>query len=103
MSIRLMGGPLDGMSWPVDEGEPPGDGAYMIVPGEIARAVYEPRPDGDPLTWHHVGWIGGTPGGVSDEDVEDLIVGLGPSSPPADAEELLRSLDEIAAELEDDE
>ncbi|MER7129724.1 hypothetical protein [Streptosporangium saharense] len=100
MEIRLMGGPLDGMQW---ADESPGDGAYMIVPGEIARAVYEPRPDGDPWVWHHVGWIGGAPGELSDEGVEDLTAELRPSRLPADAEALLRSWGEIAAQMEGDE
>ncbi|MFD0887749.1 hypothetical protein ACFQ08_24680 [Streptosporangium algeriense] len=93
-----MGGPLDGMRW---ADESPGDGAYMIVPGEEARAIYEPTSE-DPLTWHFQGWIGGTPGTWSDSDVEELEAELGPLSPPADATELLKDLDEIAAEMEAD-
>lgn len=91
------------MSWPVDKEEAPGDGAYMIVPGEEARAIYEPTSDQDPLTWHFQGWIGGTPG-TADPDIEDLIVEWGTHTPPpADAAELLTALDEIATEMEDGE
>ncbi|GHH67677.1 hypothetical protein GCM10017673_15070 [Streptosporangium violaceochromogenes] len=32
-------------------------GAYMVVPGETRRAVYEPLPGQDPTTWHHQGWV----------------------------------------------
>lgn len=55
--VRLMGGPLDGMILPA---QPVTDdpGAYMIVPGEMHRAVYEPTPGEDPAVWHHQGYIG---------------------------------------------
>ena len=55
--VRLMGGPLDGMILPA---QPVTDdpGAYMIVPGEMHRAVYEPLPGEDPAVWHHQGYIG---------------------------------------------
>lgn len=32
-------------------------GAYMIVLGEMTRAVYEPDPDGPPEVRHHRGWV----------------------------------------------
>ena len=57
--ITLHGGPLDGMTFPDPGGDHPG--AYMIVPGELARAIYEPEPGGDPGRWHFCGWIGDVP------------------------------------------
>lgn len=54
MDVQLVGGPLDGMVLPRQEiDEDPG--AYMIVPGWIARAAYGPLPDGDRAVWHHQG------------------------------------------------
>lgn len=56
--VTLYGGPLDGM----DIGEQPiGDdpGAYMIVPGEMSRAIYEPDPPpADQGRWVYRGMIG---------------------------------------------
>lgn len=52
--VTLLGGPLDGMAFLAaceDDG-----GAYMIVPGESSRAVYEP--DDDPDVWLYRGLIG---------------------------------------------
>lgn len=52
-----MGGPLDGMTLPKQQlGDDPG--AYMIVPGEMHRAIYEPGPGDDPATWRYQGDIG---------------------------------------------
>lgn len=54
--VQLVGGPLDGLSF---EATPPTrvggelvDGAYMLVPGELARAVYEPAEGDQPDRWH---------------------------------------------------
>lgn len=57
MDVTLHGGPLDGdvlPNQPLDD-DP---GAYMIVPGWTARAVYEPDPDGDPAVWRYRGEVG---------------------------------------------
>lgn len=53
-----MGGPLDGMEFPDPDPGADDPGAYMIVPHEARRAVYEPRPGEDPAVWHHQGYIG---------------------------------------------
>lgn len=57
MIVTLMGGPLDGMVLP---NQPVTDdpGAFMIVPGEVSRAIYDPDPDGPPDVWHYRGPIG---------------------------------------------
>jgi hypothetical protein len=59
MTVRLVGGPLDGMVIPdlpvVDPDDP---GAYMIVPGSLSRAIYEPDEGGDPALWKYRGDIG---------------------------------------------
>jgi hypothetical protein len=57
MTVTLMGGPLDGMTM---DNQPVTDdpGAYMIVPGELHRAIYDPEPDGPPDVWHYRGTIG---------------------------------------------
>lgn len=55
--VHLMGGPLDGMVLP-DQPVTDDPGAYMVVPGEERRAVYEPRPGEDPTVWHHQGYTG---------------------------------------------
>jgi len=56
-TVRLFGGPLDGMVMANQQlGDDPG--AYMIVPGEMHRAIYEPTPGEDPATWHYQGDIG---------------------------------------------
>ncbi|MGW4426588.1 hypothetical protein [Streptosporangium sp. NPDC004631] len=56
--VTLTGGPLDGMEFPDPDPESPDPGAYMTVPGEDRRAVYEPHPGEDPAVWHHQGYIG---------------------------------------------
>lgn len=56
--IRLMGGPLDGTAFPDPDPSSSDPGAYMVVPGDDRRAVYEPDPDGAPKVWHHRGYIG---------------------------------------------
>lgn len=57
MAVTLMGGPLDGTVLP---SQPVTDdpGAYMIVPGELSRAIYEPDPEGEQALWRFRGWIG---------------------------------------------
>ncbi|GHE47116.1 hypothetical protein GCM10017673_56160 [Streptosporangium violaceochromogenes] len=55
--VTLYGGPLDGMVLP-DQPVTEDPGAYMIVPGEARRAVYEPVPGGSPEVWHRRGYIG---------------------------------------------
>lgn len=57
MTVTLMTGPLDGMVLP-DQPVTDDPGAYMIVPGETHRAVYEPDPGGPPRVWHYRGTIG---------------------------------------------
>jgi hypothetical protein len=57
-TVELVGGPHDGMT--LTGMAPPdatGDGAYMIVPGSPARAVYEPDLPGED-TWRYRGEIG---------------------------------------------
>lgn len=56
--VKLVGGPLDGMEFPHPDPESSDPGAYMIVPGEMHRAVYEPLPGGDRDVWHYGGLIG---------------------------------------------
>lgn len=56
--VTLTGGPLDGMEFPDPDPESDDPGAYMIVPGETHRAVYEPDPEGDRSRWYHRGYIG---------------------------------------------
>lgn len=98
-TVQLVGGPLDGMTFPHPDPDDPEPGAYMIVPGELARAIYEPTEGDDPDRWHHTGWVGGQPGDVPDHDeVEAINDEIGPSVPPPDAHELLRALDDIARE-----
>lgn len=56
--VTLHGGPLDGMTWeqPCLGADP---GAYMIVPGETSRAIYEPdSPPADQTRWLYRGMIG---------------------------------------------
>ncbi|WP_271220554.1 hypothetical protein [Streptosporangium carneum] len=57
MDVTLYGGPLDGMVLPAQPitSDP---GAYMVVPGSVARAVYEPTLGGDPAVWRYRGDIG---------------------------------------------
>lgn len=57
MDVTLHGGPLDGMVLP---GQPITDdpGAYMIVPGQTHRAIYEPDDGADPAVWRYRGDIG---------------------------------------------
>ncbi len=57
MTVTLMGGPLDGMTM-ANQPITPDPGAFMIVPGEISRAIYDPEPDGPPDVWHFRGRIG---------------------------------------------
>ncbi|MEV5411026.1 hypothetical protein AB0K60_19550 [Thermopolyspora sp. NPDC052614] len=97
-TVQLVGGPLDGMTFPHPDPAAPDPGAYMIVPGELARAVYEPTEGDDPDRWHFGGWVGGEPGVPEGDDLEALIDELGPTVPPPDAEELLDALAEIARE-----
>ena len=52
-----MGGPLDGTVLP-GQAESDDPGAYMIVPGEMSRAIYEPAPGGRPDVWHYRGLFG---------------------------------------------
>lgn len=95
-TVTLVGGPLDGMSFPHPGDVSADPGAYMIVPGEQARAVYEPRQDDDPDRWHFDGWVGGMPGDIPEgDDLASLIDEIGPYVPPADAHELLRAVDDI--------
>ncbi|WP_214417331.1 hypothetical protein [Sphaerisporangium fuscum] len=56
--VVLWGGPLDGMEVEAAEPEEHGAGAYMIVPGEVSRAVYEPADDDDPGVWVYRGLMG---------------------------------------------
>ncbi len=56
MTVTLMAGPLDGMTLP-DQPVTDDPGAYMVVPGETTRAVYEPAPDGPPNIWRYRGTI----------------------------------------------
>ncbi|MEV4242222.1 hypothetical protein AB0J63_02310 [Streptosporangium canum] len=58
--VTLMGGPLDGTTVPGPMVIADGTletGAYMVVPQETSRAVYEPEPGADPYIWHYRGWI----------------------------------------------
>lgn len=55
--MQLFEGPLDGMTFSAAPPGEHGDGAYMIVPGEMSRAVYEPEDDGQDR-WTFRGWIG---------------------------------------------
>jgi len=57
MDVTLMGGPLDGTVLP-GQAESDDPGAYMIVPGEMSRAIYEPAPGGRPDVWHYRGLFG---------------------------------------------
>ncbi|MCG5213430.1 hypothetical protein [Streptosporangium sp. KLBMP 9127] len=58
MTVRLVGGPLDGMTLP-NQPRTDDPGAYMIVPGQSYRAIYEPDPDpADPAIWRYRGDIG---------------------------------------------
>lgn len=99
-TVQLVGGPLDGMTFSPDPDDPD-PGAYMIVPGEQARAIYEPQDGDDPDRWHHTGWVGGQPGDVPDDDEADAIareLGFDQAAPPPDAADLLHGLDDIARE-----
>ncbi|MFF4412103.1 hypothetical protein ACFYY8_06190 [Streptosporangium sp. NPDC001559] len=52
--VRLIGGPLDGGLLPGQEIDDD-PGAYLVVPGWVSRAVYEPLPDGDRAVWYYRG------------------------------------------------
>ncbi|MFI0425116.1 hypothetical protein [Spongiactinospora sp. 9N601] len=55
-TVSLRGGPLDGMTFPAAPPDEWGDGAYMIVPGQMSRAVYEPDAPGEDI-WAYRGDI----------------------------------------------
>lgn len=55
--VTLWGGPLDGTRVEADPAGEYGAGAYMVVPEEEFRAVYEPVSGGDPDVWYYGGWI----------------------------------------------
>lgn len=57
-TVELIGGPHDGLRFPAQPPGEFGDGAHMIVPGEMSRAIYEPDEDGDRDRWTFRGWIG---------------------------------------------
>lgn len=76
--VQLVGGPHDGLTFPAAPPTPLGDGtfvdgAYMLVPGELARAVYEPVEGDHPDRWYFDGWIGGHPGDVPDDELLDAL------------------------------
>ena len=57
--VTLHGGPLDGMEWEWEQPITDDPGAYMIVPGETSRAIYEPDPPpADQTRWIYRGMIG---------------------------------------------
>jgi hypothetical protein len=56
-TVQLVEGPLDGMTFSAQPPGESGDGAYMIVSGEMFRAIYEPDEDGQDR-WKFRGWIG---------------------------------------------
>jgi hypothetical protein len=61
VTVRLVGGPLDGEQWDETEEEVArGGGAYLLVAGPQAagmRAHYAPEPGSDPAVWTRRGWV----------------------------------------------
>lgn len=57
MTVQLHGGPLDGMVLP-DQVLGASPGAYMLVPNEERRAIYEPDDGGDRALWRFRGYVG---------------------------------------------
>ncbi|MFD0885240.1 hypothetical protein ACFQ08_11860 [Streptosporangium algeriense] len=57
MDVLLVRGPLDGEVLPRQLVTAADPGAYLVVPGWVSRAAYEPLPDGDRAVWYYRGAV----------------------------------------------